>query len=122
MIKRTIEALISRYAGEYPAVTVLGPRQAGKSTTVRELFPTHSHANLEVRETRLLAETDARAFFSPHPANPVLPVEIPSRPPHFPFPPLLSPFALCPLWLSPLPLPPSHNFARNRPVGNPSSP
>lgn len=67
MIKRTIEALVSRYAAEYPAVTVLGPRQAGKSTTVRQLFPNHSYANLEVRETRLLAETDARAFFSMFP-------------------------------------------------------
>ena len=67
MIKRNIEPLVSRYASEYPAVTVLGPRQAGKSTTVRKLFPNHSCANLEVRETRLLAETDARAFFSMYP-------------------------------------------------------
>lgn len=68
MIKRKIEPLVSRYAAEYPAVTVLGPRQAGKSTTVRKLFPNHSCANLEVRETRLLAETDARAFFSMYPS------------------------------------------------------
>ena len=67
MIKRKIESLVARYAAEYPAVTVLGPRQAGKSTTVRELFPRHSCANLEVRETRLLAESDARAFFSMYP-------------------------------------------------------
>lgn len=67
MIKRNIEPLVSRYASEYPAVTVLGPRQAGKSTTVRALFPAHSYANLEVRETRLLAENDARAFFSMYP-------------------------------------------------------
>ena len=67
MIKRKIETLVARYAAEYPAVTVLGPRQAGKSTTVRELFPRHSCANLEVRETRLLAESDARAFFSMYP-------------------------------------------------------
>ena len=67
MIKRKIETLVARYAEEYPAVTVLGPRQAGKSTTVRELFPRHSCANLEVRETRLLAESDARAFFSMYP-------------------------------------------------------
>ena len=32
---------------DYPSVTIYGPRQCGKTTTVRELFPEFSYANLE---------------------------------------------------------------------------
>lgn len=67
MIKRKIAATVARYASSYPAVTVLGPRQAGKSTLVKTLFPSHSYANLEFAETRELAESDATAFFSLYP-------------------------------------------------------
>ena len=64
MIKREIEAVVRKYAAEYPSVTVMGPRQSGKSTLVRAMFPKHAYANLEDRETRELAQNDARAFFS----------------------------------------------------------
>ena len=67
MIKRKIATTIARYASSYPAVTVLGPRQAGKSTLVKALFPSHSYANLEFAEVRELAENDAAAFFSLYP-------------------------------------------------------
>ena len=67
MIKRKIATTIARYASSYPAVTVLGPRQAGKSTLVKTLFPSYSYANLEFAEIRELAESDATAFFSLYP-------------------------------------------------------
>ena len=46
---------------------MLGPRQAGKTTLARMMFPSHSYANLEDRETRDLAESDVKAFFSLYP-------------------------------------------------------
>ena len=64
MIKREIEDVVRKYAAEYPSVTVMGPRQSGKSTLVRAMFPKHAYANLEDRETRELAQNDVRAFFS----------------------------------------------------------
>lgn len=67
MIERAIASTIARYASSYPAVTILGPRQTGKTTLAKMLFPTYSYANLEVREVRELAENDARAFFSIYP-------------------------------------------------------
>ena len=67
MIKRAIASTIGRYAKAYPAVTMLGPRQAGKTTLARMMFPSHSYANLEDRETRDLAESDVKAFFSLYP-------------------------------------------------------
>lgn len=72
MIRRAAADIISKYAEEYPAVTVMGPRQSGKSTLVKAMFPGYAYANLEDRETRELAETDARAFFSLYPAPVIL--------------------------------------------------
>ena len=67
MIPRKIAATVTRYASTYPAVTILGPRQSGKSTLVKALFPSHSYANLEFAEVRELAENDRTAFFSLYP-------------------------------------------------------
>ncbi len=67
MIKRIAAATVAKYAASYPAVTILGPRQAGKSTLVKAMFPSHSYANLEFTEVRELAESDATAFFSMYP-------------------------------------------------------
>lgn len=64
MIERAIASTISRYASSYPAVTILGPRQTGKTTLAKTMFPSYAYANLEIREVHELAENDARAFFS----------------------------------------------------------
>lgn len=47
MIKRQIEAQIIQLMKDYPSVTIYCPRQCGKTTTVRELFPEFSYANLD---------------------------------------------------------------------------
>lgn len=67
MIKREISSTILRYASSYPALTILGPRQAGKSTLVKSLFPKYAYANLEDHDARELAQNDVRAFFSIYP-------------------------------------------------------
>ena len=67
MLKRAISPVVARYAASWPAVTILGPRQAGKTTLAKALFPTYSYANLEAREARELAAHDMHAFFSLYP-------------------------------------------------------
>ena len=52
---------------QVPVVTVLGPRQAGKTTLVRDLFPEYTYVNLEDRATRELAENDYIGFFNKYP-------------------------------------------------------
>lgn len=47
---------------EYPVVTIIGPRQAGKTTLAKENFKNFYYSNLEDPETRELAETDPKAF------------------------------------------------------------
>ena len=59
-------------ARQYPVVTVFGPRQSGKTTTVRNVFPKYGYVNLEDREERNLAATDAKAFFKNHPPPVIL--------------------------------------------------
>ena len=64
MIERAIAETIRKSATQVPVVTVLGPRQAGKTTLVRMLFPEYTYVNLEDRATRELAENDYIGFFS----------------------------------------------------------
>lgn len=64
MIKREIFNLVHQRASEFPVLTITGPRQSGKTTLVRACFPNYTYVNLEDPETRELAETDYRRFFS----------------------------------------------------------
>lgn len=65
-IPRALAGEVLRCAGEYPVVTLIGPRQSGKTTLVRELFPHHDYVNLEHPEVRELAVRDPQALFSRH--------------------------------------------------------
>ena len=47
---------------EYPIVTILGPRQSGKTTLVRAVLPNYQYVNLENPETRQFATDDPKAF------------------------------------------------------------
>ena len=68
MIKRDIEPVVIKAARDFPVVTLIGPRQSGKTTLVRTAFPDHTYCNLENPETRSLAMNDPRAFFAQFPA------------------------------------------------------
>ena len=60
---------------EYFSVAVFGPRQCGKTTLIRELFPDFSYANLEDMNIRNLAKNDPEEFFTRFP-EPVIIDEI----------------------------------------------
>lgn len=68
-IPRKLEKLLKEDASFYPAVTIFGPRQAGKTTLVRNCFPDYDYVNLEDPEVRALARDDYRAFFRNHPGR-----------------------------------------------------
>lgn len=69
MIKRHIEPEFLQLLGEYPIVTILGPRQAGKTTLARELLPDYAYVNLEHPETRDFARDDPKAFLAQYPGK-----------------------------------------------------
>ena len=52
----------------YPVVTICGPRQSGKTTLARHLFPTYDYVSMEDPGRRLQFENDPRGFLALHPA------------------------------------------------------
>ena len=68
MIEREITSIVRQRADEFPVLTIIGPRQSGKTTLAKACFPHHTYVNLEDPETRELAETDYRRFFTLYPA------------------------------------------------------
>ena len=61
MIPRDIQDEFLQLLQEYPVVTILGPRQSGK-TTLAKSIPGYSYCNLEVPENRDFASSDPKAF------------------------------------------------------------
>ncbi len=51
-------------ANSFRVLTVLGPRQAGKSTLCRTAFPEYRYVSLEDPDQRAFAEEDAKAFLA----------------------------------------------------------
>ena len=62
MIKREITKELLVQLQEYPIVTVLGPRQSGKTTLVRNVLPEYDYVSLEDPDNRELAIEDPKAF------------------------------------------------------------
>jgi predicted AAA+ superfamily ATPase len=64
MITRHISEELIKCAGEYPVVTILGPRQSGKTTLVQMTFPDRPYFSLEDPDVRVAADADPRGFLS----------------------------------------------------------
>lgn len=64
MIRRTLEPHLRRLFDGYPAVTITGPRQSGKTTLARSTFPDLPYASLENPDTRRFATEDPRGFLA----------------------------------------------------------
>ena len=62
MINRDIEKTLLTLLQKYPAINITGPRQAGKTTLVRNLNGNYNYFSLENPDTRLFAESDPRGF------------------------------------------------------------
>lgn len=62
MIPRILSNAITFSAKKMPVIAVTGPRQSGKSTLIRHLFPNHSYQNLEDIELRKFAISDPKGF------------------------------------------------------------
>lgn len=62
MFKREIAIEVVSLAKDYPVVTVLGPKQSGKTTLVRHVFADKPYVNLEEIDNRKFAVDDPRGF------------------------------------------------------------
>ncbi|MEY4257449.1 MAG: hypothetical protein RJA56_350, partial [Pseudomonadota bacterium] len=67
MIPRNIEPHLRLLAGQYPIMTLVGPRQSGKTTLARLVFPHKPYVTLEDPDVRRFAVEDPRGFLSSYP-------------------------------------------------------
>jgi predicted AAA+ superfamily ATPase len=63
LIKRQLITHVRNAATFYPIVSVAGPRQAGKSTMLKQAFPDYQYVSMEDPDIYALATSDARGFF-----------------------------------------------------------
>jgi predicted AAA+ superfamily ATPase len=71
-VKRTIESSIKYYAKKYPVLAVTGPRQSGKTTMLKTMFPKYTYISLENPDLREFATTDPNGFFEYYSGNLIL--------------------------------------------------
>lgn len=72
MFKRQLTAELVEMMDYYPIVTIIGPRQSGKSTLVRTLYPKFPYVSLENPDDRRLAAADPRAFLERFPDGAII--------------------------------------------------
>lgn len=64
MIDRDLKPVLLKAASTYPVVTLTGPRQSGKTTLCRSVFPDHHYVSLEAPDHREFAIDDPRGFLA----------------------------------------------------------
>lgn len=62
-VNRKIKEHLKVAASYYPILSVGGPRQAGKSTILRQVFPDYEYINLEDPDKYAMVTSDIRGFF-----------------------------------------------------------
>ena len=61
-INREITKAIKELIGKYPVLALTGPRQSGKTTLLKSVFPDYTYISLENPDNRNFAETDPNGF------------------------------------------------------------
>lgn len=64
MIQRTLAPYLKKLAQQFPAIAVMGPRQSGKTTLVRETFPDYAYVTLEDVNNKIAARQDPKDFLN----------------------------------------------------------
>ena len=72
MVAREHHNELTSAASEYPVVTLLGPRQSGKTTLARMSFPRREYRSLEDPDVRTAAQVDPRGFLESLPNGAIL--------------------------------------------------
>ncbi len=72
MLKRAISEKCLALAAQFPVLTLTGPRQSGKTTLAKALFPSKPYANLEDPDTRDFALEDPKGFLAQFPDGAII--------------------------------------------------
>lgn len=71
-VQRDIAPHVLALSRSFPIVTITGPRQSGKTTLCRQLFPDKPYVSLEALDQRAFATGDPRGFLEAHSAGAVI--------------------------------------------------
>lgn len=66
MITRNLSPKILSLAEKFPVISLTGPRQSGKTTLIKSIFPEHAYFNLENPEHRQIAEKKPKDLLNHH--------------------------------------------------------
>ncbi len=72
MIPRKITKEILQLKKEFPIVTILGPRQSGKTTLAKDIFKKYKYVSLEDPDMRELVQDDPRGFLEEYNKNVII--------------------------------------------------
>ncbi len=62
LVYREITDAVRTLSTKYPVLAITGPRQSGKTTLLKSIFPDYEYISLENPDNRLFAETDTNGF------------------------------------------------------------
>ncbi len=71
-IPRDLAPRLLQAAQKSPSITLTGPRQSGKTTLARTVFPEHRYVSLEALDTRAFATEDPRGFLARYPDGAII--------------------------------------------------
>lgn len=72
MYLRTMLSALISLSKQYRVISVMGPRQSGKTTLVKEAFSAKPYVNLEIPDQRYAAQADPRGFLAQFPEGAIL--------------------------------------------------
>jgi len=64
IINRNLSESLLEMSKKYPVVSLTGPRQSGKTTLLKHIFPEKEYVSLEDPDIRLFAQKDPKGFLS----------------------------------------------------------
>ena len=67
MVKRDLHAKVLELSKKFPFVLITGPRQSGKSTLVKMVFPDYTYISFSDLDIRTFAKEDPRGFIATYP-------------------------------------------------------